>query len=495
MVPAVDSAARRVVVVAAVEWPTTAWATCSALSILGIKDQSGAVSSPDQPGDSVPDPDPLSAQRSQTRGFLFADLRGYSAFTERHGDTAARDLLRRYRELVRDVIGRFGGAEIRTEGDSFYIVFMSVGEAVRAGLAIIEAADAASSNAQPVRVGIGVHAGETVDSAEGIVSSAVNIAARICSSAAAGEMLVSDTVRALTRTHLDVAFVSRGRRRLKGIVEPVSLYRVEASSAAGRAAADIPVGWAQSHRWTLMAGAAAAAAVAVVVVAVIGGTLMREGGASERFSPSAPVVKSSPSGSLAAAGDEQGQSGSPDASESSVAEPYPTTDEDRLLALVDSSMRDECERAAPEDGPVFLTVDYNAHIGGDPTEERVPVPYDAGIRCSLGGISAPDELWYWQFRQSTEFIELGYPYAQLVQVASRVGATQGVSCLETVSAWGSWAFGGVSGQRLCYVTATGDAVVEWTIDGSDIYGRAVRDDADLPALLDWWAAVARFGRP
>jgi class 3 adenylate cyclase len=59
------------------------------------------------------------------RGFLFADLRGYTAFGERHGDAAAADLLDAYRELVRSEVARQADAEIRTEGDSFYVVFRS----------------------------------------------------------------------------------------------------------------------------------------------------------------------------------------------------------------------------------------------------------------------------------------------------------------------------------------------------------------------------------
>ena len=137
----------------------------------------------------------------QTRGFLFADLRDYSRFTERFGDDAAAKLLARYRAVVRDAIARFEGAEIRTEGDSFYVVFTSVGSAVRAGLAILDDAGAADgpADAAPIRVGIGIHAGETVDTDEGIVSSAVNIAARVCSAAGPGQLLVTETVRGLTR--------------------------------------------------------------------------------------------------------------------------------------------------------------------------------------------------------------------------------------------------------------------------------------------------------
>jgi hypothetical protein len=156
-------------------------------------------------------------------------LRGYSAFTERHGDRVARELLTRYRLIVREAVAAFGGAEIRTEGDSFYVVFDSVSAAVEAALAI-QAALAEPPDGEPIRAGIGVHAGDVEDDAEqGIVSSAVNIAARICAQAEPGEVLVSETVRLLTRTYLRVGFLRRGRRKLKGISEPVVVHRVEAA--------------------------------------------------------------------------------------------------------------------------------------------------------------------------------------------------------------------------------------------------------------------------
>jgi len=74
---------------------------------------------------------------SLTRAFLFADLRDYTRLVETHGASRAAELLERYRVLVRDAVGRFGGAEIKTEGDSFYVVFDSVSAAVQCGLAIL----------------------------------------------------------------------------------------------------------------------------------------------------------------------------------------------------------------------------------------------------------------------------------------------------------------------------------------------------------------------
>src|SRR5437763_8696983 len=186
--------------------------------------ESPAESTPEQPG--APD--------SVTRGFLFSDLRAYTDYVETHGAARAASLLDRYRALVRDAIKRFGGAEIKTEGDSFYVVFNSVSSAVRCGLVITGNAllDAAEHPDELIKVGIGIHAGETVETAEGYVGSPVNIAARICSQAGPNEVLVSETVRSLTRTVLPVRFEARGRRQLKGVAEPVALYAVIETTAS-----------------------------------------------------------------------------------------------------------------------------------------------------------------------------------------------------------------------------------------------------------------------
>ena len=187
------------------------------------------------------------------RGFLFADLRDYTAFVERHGDAAASALLDRCRALVRSAVAQYGGAEVKTEGDSFFVVFPSASSAVRCALEILQAAEVASRDdpATALRVGIGVHAGETVPGSEGYVGSAVNLAARVCAEARAGEVLVTDTVRALTRTSLDVGFTDGGLRRLKGIPEPVRLYSVSPAGIEGAATAATPrgasPGWAKGR--------------------------------------------------------------------------------------------------------------------------------------------------------------------------------------------------------------------------------------------------------
>jgi branched-chain amino acid transport system substrate-binding protein len=209
---------------------------------------------------------------SRTRAFLFADLRGYTDYVERHGAAAAASLLSRYRALARAAIGRFDGAEIKTEGDSFYVVFSSVSNAVRCGLALTADARAASAEHpdEPINVGIGIHAGETIELDDGYVGSAVNIAARICGQAGPGEVVVSETVRALTRTLLPVEFKARGRRELKGIAEPIELFAVVEAAPGASAFAEASRRRASLRRRIALASGLALAVVAAAGISAVG---------------------------------------------------------------------------------------------------------------------------------------------------------------------------------------------------------------------------------
>ena len=173
------------------------------------------------------------------RAFLFADLRDYTAFVEREGDRAAADLIRDYRALIRSHLAAYDGAELKTEGDSFYIVFPSPSKAIAFGSDIFRAARAASG--RPLRFGVGVHVGETVPLEGQFVGSAVNIAARIGAMAGDGELLVTDTVRELVRTSAPLSFDDRGPIALKGVAEPVHVFAVNWGPASPAAPQPAPV--------------------------------------------------------------------------------------------------------------------------------------------------------------------------------------------------------------------------------------------------------------
>src|SRR5712664_3902248 len=68
-----------------------------------------------------------------TRTFLFADLRDYTGFVERHGDRAAAALVAAYRKVIRQRVQETSGAEIKVEGDAMFVVFQSARQAIACG--------------------------------------------------------------------------------------------------------------------------------------------------------------------------------------------------------------------------------------------------------------------------------------------------------------------------------------------------------------------------
>lgn len=201
------------------------------------------------------------------RGFLFSDMRGFTAFAERFGNTAAAAQVDRFLDVARTAIARHKGAEIKTEGDAIHAVFPSASGAVMCGLDIVDAA--AELNAQePVDhrlgLGVGVHAGEAVETPEGYIGRAVNIAARLCAVAKPGEVLVSSTVKGITQSSIPVGFIPKGRRRLKGISDPILVYAVTRDVNA-RAPRAVP-------RSVVLGGAGAVLAIVVVTIAALGGS-------------------------------------------------------------------------------------------------------------------------------------------------------------------------------------------------------------------------------
>src|SRR2546428_5860176 len=169
-----------------------------------------------------------------TRTFLFADLRDYTAFVERQGDRAAAELVAAYRKVIRQRVQESSGAEIKVEGDAMFVVFPSARQAIACGAAILNDA-AVRTQAEPdlpMRVGIGLPAGEPVAQEGDFIGSAVNVAARIGAAAGAGQLLISEVVRALVRTGAPFPMRYRGPVTLKGLSEPIHLYEVVWSDVA-----------------------------------------------------------------------------------------------------------------------------------------------------------------------------------------------------------------------------------------------------------------------
>ena len=171
-------------------------------------------------------------QPATVRTFLFSDLRDFTVFVETHGDRATAELLRAYRRIVRAEVATHAGAEIKTEGDSFYVVFESTGAAVRCSVGIVRRIRRHNElhRDRPIQVGIGINTGEAVEHDGGFVGSAVIIASRLANQATALQILISGIVHEMVRTAAIAPMRDLGAWRLKGVTESIRVFEVESAA-------------------------------------------------------------------------------------------------------------------------------------------------------------------------------------------------------------------------------------------------------------------------
>jgi class 3 adenylate cyclase len=174
--------------------------------------------------------------------FVFTDIEDSTELLKRLGDEY-RDVLSGHRRIVRDAFGACDGVEMDTQGDAFFYVFARARGALAAAVAAqrAHASEEWPSSAE-VRVRMGLHTGEPAIHEEGYVGLDVVRAARICTVGRGGQILLSETTRALIGSGLPegVSVFPLGQRHLRGIDEPERVYEVaiEGLSLEG---ADTPV--------------------------------------------------------------------------------------------------------------------------------------------------------------------------------------------------------------------------------------------------------------
>src|SRR6476620_3062480 len=128
-------------------------------------------------------------------------MRGYTRFTQEHGDEAASGLAGRFADLVRETVPAFEGDLLELRGDEALCVFRSVRQALRASVELQRRLRTATDEqpAFPVGVGMGLDAGEAVPTQGGYRGASLNLAARLCAIANPGQVLATDGVVHLAR--------------------------------------------------------------------------------------------------------------------------------------------------------------------------------------------------------------------------------------------------------------------------------------------------------
>jgi adenylate cyclase len=182
----------------------------SALSAIGLNAlQLLAYDHPASSGDPAPSPVAV----------VFTDLEGFTRFTARQGDEAARALVDEHNKVTGPIVRGRGGRVVKRLGDGLMLSFANTEAAVHAALELVEA-----PAGLPLRAG--VHCGEAVVTADDLIGHDVNIAARVAAAADGGQVLATVAVRDSVGELPGVGFGRARRRSFKGVGESVSVCPV-----------------------------------------------------------------------------------------------------------------------------------------------------------------------------------------------------------------------------------------------------------------------------
>jgi branched-chain amino acid transport system substrate-binding protein len=237
---------------------------------------------PTHPPEPEPEPD--------VRTFLIVDVRGYTSFTQAYGDEEAGRLAARFAALAREAVTAAGGEVIELRGDEALCVFRSARQALRAAVELQtrfrERVD--DQPAFPLGIGVGLDSGEAVPIEGGYRGGALNLAARLCSIAAPGQILASETVTSLARTLEGVRFVDRRPVRLKGLEKPVRVIEVVPEAELPPVPDASSRGTRRRRRAVLVMGIGVLILAAAVAAAVL--QLVRDGSGQAIAAPGVGVL-------------------------------------------------------------------------------------------------------------------------------------------------------------------------------------------------------------
>lgn len=156
-----------------------------------------------------------------THTFLFADLAGFTALTEAHGDVGAADLVGAFTAAARELLPQHQGREVKTIGDALMIAGSDAHQSVRLGLRL--AHEVGGCHGMP-SVRVGMHTGSAVERDRDFIGAAVNLAARISALAGGDQVILSEATREAAGAMPDVALHALGTHTLKNVGGPLAIF-------------------------------------------------------------------------------------------------------------------------------------------------------------------------------------------------------------------------------------------------------------------------------
>jgi class 3 adenylate cyclase/YHS domain-containing protein len=155
--------------------------------------------------------------------FVFADLAGYTALTEAHGDDHAADLAADFYDHARGLLERCDGEEVKVIGDELMARITDAAAAIEFALALSHYSMRLHEH---LAVRIGLHYGPAVRRGDDWFGATVNTAARIAALAEPGQVLTSKQTSEAAGGLDGASYRSRGEQELKNVRRPLELIEV-----------------------------------------------------------------------------------------------------------------------------------------------------------------------------------------------------------------------------------------------------------------------------
>jgi len=175
----------------------------------------------------IQDPESEDEIESAFRVIMFTDLKDSVEITGNYGDQRAMDLIRVHNSIIRQNIKQYKGRDVKHTGDGFMVSFSSVSKAVDCSIAIQKAFAAYNDKNQeiPMKIRIGLNAGEPVTESGDLFGATIQLASRICDYTEAGKILASSVIPELCLGK-SISFIDRGEISLKGFEANTHVYEI-----------------------------------------------------------------------------------------------------------------------------------------------------------------------------------------------------------------------------------------------------------------------------